>query len=123
MAGEEPVWALPSGLMYPGCARLAVLHSRIWLKAEASGSWMEGAWSHNSSSFSRSATSSRLFLLRPRDVDEPLAALCHSIGFSWLIGPGMQAANSMRVQCVVARLRPWHGQAWVLTQAGDGVLL
>ena len=45
MAGEEPVLALPSGLMFPGCARLAVLHSRIWLKAEASGSWMEGAWS------------------------------------------------------------------------------
>ena len=45
VAGEEPVFALPSGLMDPGCARLAVLHSRIWLKADASGSWMEGAWS------------------------------------------------------------------------------
>lgn len=47
MAGDEVVWALPSGLMYPGCAKLAVLHSRIWLKAEASGSWMEGACSTN----------------------------------------------------------------------------
>ena len=43
MAGDEAVSALPSGLMYPGWASAAVLHSKTWLKAEASGSWMEGA--------------------------------------------------------------------------------